>query len=81
MITLLVGEKSRVFTGAGDAQAWRVAAYAAAGVSAPFWSHHAPRTVTILVRERFRRFLNMQEVLRVVGASGLKVGYYRACFC
>ena len=70
---VMIGEKTRLFTGPGDAHAWRIAAYAVAGVEAPAWPTHPPRTVTIIVRERFRNFLNHQAVLQYLSGWGLPV--------
>jgi hypothetical protein len=71
---VVLGEKSRLFTGAGDAHAWRRAAYAAAGVpAARAWPAYPPRTITLLHRERYRAYTNDAAVRALCEATGLPV--------
>jgi len=68
----VLGEKSRLFTGAGDAHAWRRAAYAAAGVeAAAAWPAYPPRSITIVDRRGTRGIANLEAVLALVAATGL----------
>ena len=71
---VVLGEKPRVFSGIADAHAWRLAAYAAAGVpAAEAWPAYPPRNLTIIVRDRWRGFTNANAVAEVAAETGLPV--------
>lgn len=70
---MVLGQKERVFSGPGDAHAFRLAAYAAANVTLPAWDTHPPRSITLLVRERWREFTNFEEVKAALRGTGLPV--------
>lgn len=75
---VVLGQRDRLFAGPGDAHAFRLAAYAAANVTAPAWATHPPRTITLLVRERWRQFTNLDAVMALLNATGLPVRVERA---
>ena len=76
---VVFGQKIRLFNGPRDASAFRLAAYAAAGINRPAWPALPPRTITLIVREDDRRFLNFPAVLSLLrsrkggGGGGLPV--------
>ena len=47
---VVTGLKPRIFTGPAEAHAFRLSAYAVAGVTAPAYPHHPPARITILLR-------------------------------
>jgi len=58
------GLKPRVFTGPAEAHAFRLSAYAVAGVTSPAYPHHPPAKITILLRVGRGR--------EIIGADGLR---------
>ena len=70
---VIIGEKPHIFTGPGDGHAWRSLAYAYAGLDTAPWPERAPPRITILDRDRFRKFLNMDAVVALAQATGLQV--------
>ena len=71
---VIVGEKAGVFTGPRDAHAFRLAAYARAGVDTrTAWRPRAPHTITLVQRPKSRRFTNGADLEALLRATGLPV--------
>lgn len=52
---------------------FRLAAYANIGISAPPKGDWAPRTITLITRSSSRAIANMEQLLPIIKASGIKV--------
>ena len=69
---VVTGIKPRVFTGPAEANAFRLSAYAVAGVTQAAYPHHPPPHITILLRiGRGREISGADELRALVEATGI----------
>ena len=65
--------------GAGDAQSFRLAAYALANVSLPAFDTHAPPKITLLARHGSRGFADSAAIEAMIKETGLPYEVQKMC--